>query len=59
MLTNPVEFRKGPVDNFYHFVHVKDDFKTKIDNLFFDNYQQRRNMSVSRDDFLVAIMETI
>lgn len=59
MLTNPVEFRKGPVDNFYHFVHVQDDFKTKIDNLFFDNYQQRRNMSVSRDDFLVAIMETI
>jgi hypothetical protein len=59
MLTNPVEFRKGLVDNFYHFFHVQDDFKTKIDNLFFENYQQRRNMSVSRDDFLVAIMETI
>jgi len=59
MLIHPVELRKGPVDDFYNFVHVKDDFKTKIDDLFFDNYQKRRNMSVSRDDFLVELMATI
>lgn len=59
MLIYPVELRKGPVYDFYNFFHVKDDFKTKIDDLFFENYQKRRNMSVSRDDFLVELMATI
>lgn len=59
MLVHPVELNKGPVDDFYNFIHIHDDFKTKIDDLFFDNYQKRRNMSVNRDDFLVEIMATI
>lgn len=59
MLIHPVELRNNPVDDFYNFVHVDNNFKTKIDDLFFDNYQKRRNMSVSRDDFLVELMATI
>lgn len=59
MLIHHVELRSSPVDGFYNFVHIHNDFKTKIDDLFFDNYQKNRNMSVSRDDFLVELMANI
>lgn len=59
MLTNPVEFTKNTLqEDMYQFLHIDDDFHTKIEELFFNNHK-KRVPTLTKDDFLVAIMETI
>jgi hypothetical protein len=59
MLTNPVEFTKNKLqEDLYQFLHVDDDFHTKLDELFFNNHK-KRVPTLTKGDFLVAIMETI
>lgn len=60
MSTNPVEFAKHKTcDDFYNFLHVGDNFQQNIEDHFFKKYQKYMQDPVTRDDFLVAIMETI
>jgi hypothetical protein len=59
MLTNPVEFTKNKLqEDLYQFLHIEDDFHTKLEELFFNNHK-KRVPTLTKDDFLVAIMETI
>ena len=59
MLTNPVEFTKNKLqEDMYQFLHIDDDFHNKIEELFFNNHK-KRVPTLTKDEFLVAIMETI
>lgn len=59
MLTNPVEFTKNKLqEDMYQFLHMNNDFHTKLDELFFNNHK-KRVPTLTKDDFLVTIMETI
>lgn len=59
MLTNPVEFTNNKLqDDMYQFLHIEDDFNNKIEDLFFKNHK-KRVPALTKDDFLVSIMESI
>jgi hypothetical protein len=59
MLNNPVDFTKNTLqEDMYKFLHIGDDFHTKIEELFFNNHK-KRVPTLTKDQFLVAIMETI
>lgn len=59
MLTNPVEFTKNKLqEDMYQFLHIDDDFHNKLEELFFKNHK-KRVPTLTKDDFLVSIMESI
>lgn len=59
MHVNPVILSQNKtIEDMYQFLHVNNDFHVKLDELFFENHK-KHIPNLTRDEFLVAIMETI